>query len=210
MGVIMITGVIVRKMKMKIGLIAVLVLFTITACQNETYTPKPHGYYRISVKDTSYQPFSGAAPFSFEYSAYAFVDTIHKPNEKHWMNLIYPQQNAVVFITYKSLIHNDLEGCINDARTMALKQISKADDIQESTVFDTANTVYGKIYEIIGNEAACPYQFWLTDKKNHFFRASLYFNCTPQNDSLAPIIDYLKKDMLHLIETFSWKNKGHF
>jgi gliding motility-associated lipoprotein GldD len=120
---------------------------------------------------------------------------------------VYPKQNAVVFLTYKSLKTAKLEDCINDARTMAMKLIDRADDIQDHTILDTANALYGKIYEIIGNEAACPCQFWITDKENHFIRASLYLNCPPQNDSLAPIIDYIKKDMLHLIETFSWKGK---
>jgi gliding motility-associated lipoprotein GldD len=187
--------------------LALLLLFFATACQNEVYTPKPRGYYRISVKDTSYKLFSDIAPFSFEYSAWAYVDTIQRPNEKYWMNLVYPKQNAVVFITYKSLKSDNLEDCVNDSRTMAYKQISKADDIQVHTIFDTASAVYGNIYEIFGNEAACPYQFWITDKQKHFFRASLYFNCTPQNDSLAPIINHLKKDMLHLIGTFAWKKE---
>lgn len=182
-----------------------LLLSMLASCQNETYTPKPRGYYRISVKDTTCQLFSGTAPFSFEYSAWAFIDTIHRPNEKYWMNLVYPQLNATVFMSYKSLASNQLDSCINDSRTLALKQIDKADDIQEFIIFDTTNTKFGKIYEIIGNEAACPYQFWVTDRKNHFFRAALYINCTPQNDSLAPIINYLKKDMLHLIGTFGWK-----
>ena len=187
-------------------------LFILIACQNEIYTPKPRGYYRITLKDTTYQPFSEIAPFSFTYSATAFVENTDNPNKEDrkndkdiWMNLVYPQLNAIVFITYKPLRYYELDSCINDARTLALKQIKKADDIQESTIWDTTNAIYGKIYEIIGNDAACPYQFWMTDKKNHFLRASLYFNSTPQNDSLAPIIDYLKNDMLHLIETFSWK-----
>jgi len=183
-----------------------LLLFIITACQNEPHTPKPRGYFRIDIKDTTYQLFSNA-PFSFEYSCFAVINPIDRPNEKHWMNLKYPQWNADLFITYKSLKSNNLEDCINDSRTLALKQINKADDIQESLIFDSLNAVYGRIYEVIGNEAACPYQFWLTDKENHFFRASLYFNSTPHNDSIAPIIDYLKKDMLHLIGTFSWKNE---
>jgi gliding motility-associated lipoprotein GldD len=195
----------VNTVKIKGSLTAFLLLFfIITACQNETYTPKPRGYFRISVKDTTYQLYSDAAPFSFEYSRLAVIDTVHKPDEKHWMNLKYPQLNADVFITYKSLKTCNLESCINDARTMVFKQSAKADDIQEFLLSDTLSAKYGKIYEIIGNEAACPYQFWLTDRESHFFRAALYFNATPNNDSIAPIIDYLKKDMLHLIETFSW------
>ena len=186
-------------------LFVVMAVLLFASCQNETYMPKPRGYYRISVRDTSYQLFSDVAPFTFEHSAWSYVDTIQRHNEKYWLNLVYPQQNAVVFLTYKSLKEAKLEDCINDSRTMAMKLIDRADDIQDHNIYDTANFVYGKIYEIIGNDAACPYQFWITDRENHFIRASLYFNCPPRNDSLAPIINHIKKDMLHLIETFAWK-----
>lgn len=197
----------IHKIKFKKSLAAfLLLLFAITACQNETYTPKPRGYFRITVKDTTYQLHSNAT-FSFEYSRIAVIDTIQKANEKHWMYLRYPQLNADIYITYKSLKTCDLNNCITDSHTFVYKQSAKADDIQESFISDSLSAVYGMIFEIIGNEAACPYQFWVTDRKNHFVRAALYFNSVPQNDSLAPIIDYLKKDMLHIIETFAWKDK---
>jgi hypothetical protein len=34
----------------------------------------------------------------------------------------------------------------------------------------------------------------------------LYFDTTPNEDSLRPVNDFLMKDMLHLIETFEWRN----
>ena len=58
---------------------------------------------------------------------------------------------------------------------------------------------------IEGVEAASPFQFYLTDSVDHFVRGALYFNVVPNNDSLAPVIDYLKDDMRHMIETFEWK-----
>jgi len=33
----------------------------------------------------------------------------------------------------------------------------------------------------------------------------LYFNAATNQDSIAPILAYLKKDMLRLIETLEWK-----
>jgi hypothetical protein len=36
--------------------------------------------------------------------------------------------------------------------------------------------------------------------------AYLYFNTRPKPDSLAPAVDYIKKDMKHLLDTFEWKN----
>jgi gliding motility-associated lipoprotein GldD len=76
----------------------------------------------------------------------------------------------------------------------------------ESHILDTTVNLYGKIYEAVGNDAACSFQFWVTDRQKHFFRGSLYLNQVPQNDSHAPVINYLKKDMMHLIETFRWNN----
>ena len=48
-------------------------------------------------------------------------------------------------------------------------------------------------------------QFWLTDSSRHFLRGALYLNHTPNNDSLAPVIDYIQTDIEHLVETLRWR-----
>lgn len=184
------------------------IAFLTIACQNnEVYSPKPRAYYRIAINDTTYQTLENKFPYCFEYSSHAFIDPyqLHDNSSKYWINIVYPQLNAIVYISYLNF-NNDslLNVMINDSRTMVFKQIKKADDIIESHIIDDSNAVYGKIYEVIGNEAACPLQIWITDKKQHFFRASMYFGCKPNNDSLQPAIDFLKKDMFHLVETFHW------
>ena len=192
----------------KLHLTFVLTLFiaglSFSSCKEDVFTPKPRGFFRLDVKDTTFQPLTGSYPYTFEYSKASFVDSI-KPQGDNWINLIYPELNSIFFITYKAVNDTNLNYLINDSRVIVYKQIVKADDILESTIVDTSAHVYGKIYESIGNDAACPFQFWVTDREKHFFRGSLYLNNVPQNDSLAPIIDYLKKDMMHLIETFAWK-----
>lgn len=190
--------------KGKVLLCGVLLCCFFIACREEVYMPKPRGYFRIKIQDTTYQPLKGYFPFFFEYSKWGFIDTLEN-KDKYWVNMIYPNLNAVLFMTYKDMDDSQLDDLINDSRMFAFKQIIKADDIIESQILDTANQLYGRIYETVGNEAACPFQFWITDRKEHFFRASLYLNTVPQNDSLEPVITYLKKDMLHLIETFQWK-----
>jgi hypothetical protein len=52
---------------------------------------------------------------------------------------------------------------------------------------------------------ACPFQFWLTDSVRHYLRSSLYFNCVPENDSLRPVIDYIREDAMAMINSFQWK-----
>ncbi len=194
-----------NKRKLIFGLLLLITMeLCLTSCNEDVYTPKPRGFFRIDIKDTTFQPLTGSYPYTFEYSNASFVDSI-EPKGKNWINLIYPELNSILFITYKAVDDTNLNYLIDDSRIIVYKQIAKADDILESTIIDTSAQLYGKIYEATGNDAACPFQFWVTDRENHFFRGSLYLNNVPQNDSLAPIINYLKKDMMHLIETFTWK-----
>jgi gliding motility-associated lipoprotein GldD len=81
----------------------------------------------------------------------------------------------------------------------------KASGIKQIVIKDNARKVYGLVYEINGLGTASPYQFYLTDSTRHFLRGALYFDVIPNNDSLAPVITYVKTDIQHLIETLRWK-----
>ena len=65
--------------------------------------------------------------------------------------------------------------------------------------------VFGLMYYYDGNTATST-QFYLTDSVNHFFRGALYLN-SEITDSLLPINNFLKKDIVHIIETFRWKEQ---
>jgi gliding motility-associated lipoprotein GldD len=86
-----------------------------------------------------------------------------------------------------------------------MKHIPKATAIDSKQFIDEKNHIYGLTYTISGTEAASPFQFYLTDSTRNFIRGALYFNTIPNNDSLAPVIDFLKQDIIHMIETFRWK-----
>jgi len=60
-------------------------------------------------------------------------------------------------------------------------------------------------YNIKGADAASTYQFYLTDSTSNFLRGALYFDLVPNNDSLSPVIDFLKADIEQMITSFRWK-----
>ncbi|MBP6185006.1 MAG: hypothetical protein KA479_08680, partial [Saprospiraceae bacterium] len=66
------------------------------------------------------------------------------------------------------------------------------------------NGISGMAFNLEGPSAS-PFQFFLTDSTNHFFRASLYFNTRPNPDSLAPMVEFVKKDIVRIIETMRWE-----
>lgn len=174
-----------------------------TAC-SETFAPKPRGFFRIDLPEKVYQKLPDTLPYIFEYPVYAIVTgDLNQPDEKAWINIEYPQFKGSLHISYKK-VNNDLEVFTEDARTLVFKHIPKASAIHDRLILQPDKRVFGTLFEIDGKGAASPVQFYLTDSTNHFLRAALYFNVRPNNDSLAPVIEYLKADMEHLIQTFNW------
>jgi gliding motility-associated lipoprotein GldD len=181
----------------------VIVLVFSMAC-DRGYTPKPSGYIRVHYPEKEYVEFNEPAPFAFEVPVYAGVEPADpKSAEPYWYDVKFPDFRGTVHISYKP-IDDDLEGYIEDTRTLVYKHTSRADGIVEVPFVDRDNRRYGILYELGGNVAS-PVQFFLTDSTDHFLRGSLYFNTTANRDSLNPMIRFVKQDIEHLIETVRWK-----
>lgn len=190
----------------KINLILyVSVLFFITSCGNDTYSPKPKGYFRIDLPEKKYHQLQNNCPFTFEVSDYAKVIVSNHPEKLCWFNIEYPKLGATIYLSYKSVNDTSLATSLEDSRTLAFKHTIKAIDIEQKLLQFPEKKVYGLIYEIEGN-AASPYQFHLTDNSKHFIRGSLYFNNVPNRDSIQPVFDFVKKDIEYLYNTFEWKD----
>lgn len=178
-------------------------MFT-ASCGNDYY-PKPLGYMRIDLPQKEYKTFDSIYPFVFQYPVYSKiygyesgVQSIIK------INIDYPDFNGRLHLTYIAL-YDDLDTYIEDSREFINKHIPKANDIREKQYINEHQRVYGLTYTIEGTGVASPYQFFITDSTNHFLRGALYFNCVPNNDSLAPVIDFIIQDINHMIDTFEWK-----
>ncbi|WP_372775116.1 gliding motility lipoprotein GldD [Mangrovibacterium sp.] len=185
----------------KLVLILGLYLF-LTAC-NETYVPKPRGYYRISFPEKSYHPTNEALPYSFELADYAQIKyTKDSRSNEEWVNIVTPANRADIHLTYMKL-EGDLNKHIEDSRRLAYDHSIKADAINERLFLNPEKDVYGTIYFIEGN-AASPMQFYLTDSTKHFLRGAFYIREIPNIDSIQPVIDFLEPDVIHFIQTFNW------
>lgn len=182
-----------------------LVLILFSACSDDDYyAPKPKGYYRISFPEKTYQKFDSDCPFTFDHPTYSKVFRDRRNvAEPCWMNLEFPKFNATLHISYKEL-KGDFLKYLEDSRTLAVKHQVKASGMEELPVIKDSSNVFGLIYRIEGNTASS-LQFHLTDSTNHFLRASLYFNCKPNKDSLAPVLEYITEDVNRFIENFEWK-----
>jgi len=125
-------------------------------------------------------------------------------DEVYWIDIIYPTLNAKIHGSYIR-INNNLFELTEDARQFAYAHVSQASDLREPFFYHPEKSVYGVLYDIRGNVAS-PVQFFVTDSVQHFFRGALYFYNRPNQDSIAPMLDYIRQDIIHLIETFEWRN----
>lgn len=183
-------------------------LLIISFSCGQEYSPKPRGFFRIDLPEKQYQSLDTVLPYTFEYPVYArFMSDNRKEAEPYWGNLIFPEFKGVVYLSYKPVDSSeDLDVYFEDARTFVNKHIPKASSLNDHVVNIPEREVYGFYHEIKGREVASSVQFYVTDSLDHFLRGALYFNVAPDNDSLAPVIDFISEDILYLLTTLEWKN----
>jgi len=185
-----------------------IISVAIISC-NSDYTPKPRGYFKISFPKKQYQVFDQPGyPYSFEYPVYAkvlkdssfFGEATENP---WWINIDFPQFNGRVYVSYKEIGKNKFDKLVNDAFTMTNKHTMKAYSIDDTPI-NTPNNVHGVFFNVGGNVATAN-QFFLTDSTKHFLRGALYFDATPNEDSLGIVNHFLIEDVKHMVNTFRWK-----
>lgn len=188
--------------------IALLLLFA--ACRPPQYTPKPRGYFRYTLPKHAYQTFDRAGyPYEFEYPVYGAIlqDTNlagDKAAFKYSIDVDFPALGGRLYLDYKSITpNNTLEKLLDDAHSMSYTHTKRADFINAKP-FHNTHGVHGLFIDVGGN-AASAYQFIATDSSANFLRGALYFNATPNADSIKPAADFLRKDMEYMLGTLRWK-----
>lgn len=201
-----------------------LVLF-IFAC-NSGYTPKPRSYFKIDLPQRVYKEFNEPGyPYAFEYPVYANVskEADSTGNNPYWININFDQFQGRIYLSYKSIngrsvykiktangykdsvVSNSFENLREEAYKMTYKHTIKASGIIDSA-FVTENGSTG-VYFYVAGEAATSKQFYVADTARHFLRGALYFDASPNADSISVVSDFLEEDIKHLIRTLRWKGK---
>lgn len=179
------------------------------SCEDDTFTPKKRGYYRVDFPERKYVTFNESGyPFTFEYPAYADIvkDTVffdQKAENPWWINVDFKTLGGKVYLSYKEInANNILKNMLEDSYRMSNFHNKKADYIDDPE-FHTDNNVHGLFYVVTGN-AASAFQFYATDSARHFLRGALYFDTTPNADSLKPMNDFLIEDIKHIVNSLKW------
>lgn len=195
------------KNKVSILLAALVIACLVASCDRQSNPlPKPRGYFRIDLPEKNYTMVDTLGKYRFECPDYAFVTPDpYSPDEKDWVNIEMPTFKGSIHLTHKPVSDN-LGEYLEDVHTMVTKHLQKANGVRDSLIANDEHRVYGLFIEMDGKGVATPMQFYLTDSTKNFVRGALYFNFKPDNDSMQPVIDFIREDIDHLINTFEWKN----
>ena len=189
------------------SLIPVIVIFLLAACaKEEAYLPKPKGFHRIELPTHEYVALDTPMPYTFEYSKHAKVVPDESfMTEPYWIEILYPRFDAKLTISYKE-VNNNLDSLVemsNDSHRLTTKHHVKATAIDDYVTV-TPKGISAVVFELEG-DVPSQFQYYATDSVENFFRAALYFPTATKNDSLKPVIEFVKVDMMHMLNTLEWR-----
>ena len=183
--------------------VIVILVLAFYSC-NKVDIPRPYGYFRVELPKHEYRMIDTLGlPYRFALPTNAKLINRDAKNDKFWVDIYYPKLNASIFCSYKP-VKGNLIDLLEDTRKIVYKHSVRADGIGEKAFNHPENNVYGILYDLTGNTASSV-QFVLTDSTKHFFRGALYFNNVPNKDSIAPMSNYIREDVIKIMESFEWK-----
>lgn len=191
--------------KVSLFVLPILLCLLVVSCgDDKPLIPKPPTYLRNDFPPHTYTKLDLGCPYSFEISkAYSYSRVSEGQTQTCHLDIDLGKLNGVMHFSSIDMV-NPLRDYIEYSLKKVEEHEVKADAIDDQQFLFPDKKVYGTFFEIKGNVAS-PFQFYLTDSTKHFVSGVVYFNARPNYDSLRPSLDYLKEDILHLINTFEWE-----
>ena len=178
-----------------------LITSILSSCSDAPYL-KPYGYPRLSLPKAGYEKWTNKCNVFFKKPISTNIETLKK--DSCFFNISYPSLNAKVHCSYIP-VNGNLKEIIDQEYKLREKHNQFSTNVKEKVFHNEIKNVHALLFHISGTQAATPLQFFITDSINHFFRGTLYFNTSPNNDSLATAIDFVRTDIDTLVESFEWK-----
>jgi gliding motility-associated lipoprotein GldD len=185
-----------------------MLLFTIVLCIScgSDPVPKPKAFLRLEYPKPKYKEVKTDLPFTFEknnLSNNLGAIKFSRDNKIIGLEITYPSLKGTIHLTYKKIDETSLQRHTIDVQNITQSHAIKADAITAQPFANFEHSVYGVLYEVSGNVASQS-QFYVTDSINHFLTGALYFYIKPNYDSILPAVNYIKKDIQHIMETLKW------
>jgi gliding motility-associated lipoprotein GldD len=186
----------------RLSIAFLLTIFLVACTENELLIPKPPAHLRMEFPDRAYARTTDDCPYSLDLASYMESSPASAENPCH-RDIQLGSFNGVIHLSYLK-VDTLLAEYINYSISKVEEHIVKAAAIEDTNIIIPDKRIFGTFFEIQGN-AASPFQFYFTDSVNHFIRGAVFFNTKPNYDSIYPVLQYVKRDLIHLITETEWK-----
>ncbi|MDG1930673.1 MAG: hypothetical protein P8I58_05060 [Flavobacteriaceae bacterium] len=174
-------------------------LFLFLGCQHQV--PKPFAALALSYPEPQYNDYApNACVYRFMYNEVSTPMQLSSCGT----TLDYPLLKAKIYVTYFDLHKTSLDTLFMDFENRLTIFGKGTQRINESTYEDKEKEVLGSCVTLIGDSPS-NLHFFATDTKKHFISGSLLFSASPNYDSLAPAIGYIRNDVQKMLETLRWQ-----
>ena len=184
-----------------------VIFIVLFGCENY-FLPKQSAYLRLDYPKPEYKLIDDKDfPFFFEANTIlSEISDIDINPESIDFIINYNQLNAQINFEYKNVNSKEkLNAYILDLKMTIETHSKMANSVKIKDYSLKEKNIFGRIFDLSG-DVASPYQFYLTDSTNNIISGLVYFNIKPNYDSILPAINYIENDIIHLIESFDWKN----
>ena len=184
-----------------------IIFIVFFGCENY-FLPKQSAYLRLDYPKPQYKLINDKDfPFFFEANTrLSEISDIDINPESIDFIINYNKLNAQINFQYKNVNSNEkLNAYILDLKMTIETHSTMANSVKIKDYSLKEKNIFGRIFDLSG-DVASPYQFYLTDSTNNIISGLVYFNIKPNYDSILPAINYIENDIIHLIESFNWKN----
>jgi gliding motility-associated lipoprotein GldD len=178
----------------------VLFVVLLASCGETDTVPKPDAQLALKYPVATYKTIETDCSYLIEVND----KTVIQSKDDCSMTLSYPDMEATVYLNHR-VVDTNLRQLLIDGQKLSYTHNQMADAITEQPYFNPDKRAYGMLYQVEGN-AASNVQFYVTDSTRNFLTASLYFNREPYYDSILPAVEYVKQDMIKMMESLQWKN----
>jgi len=186
--------------------ILLLIIFSLSSCgDSDILIPKPPTYLRLDLPDHTYKKYKSECGYNFDaasiFKIKEVVDSVG--NVMCHRDIELGPLNGIIHFSFIDM-KEPLSAYVNFANDKVDEHKLKATAIIDETILHPGDQVYLTFFELQG-DVASPFQFYLTDSTSRFVSGVVYFNSSPNYDSLRPSLEYLKVDLLQMVNSFKWK-----
>lgn len=164
-----------------------------------TPVPRRYAYPRMELPDSSFVA-NDTLPFNLQSNKNAEVEVERRDKASTWVNVIYPSLDASILYTFtKAKDAADLQAII-DNRLERIGLNAGSSDVEEYT-FGSPSGYEHHVY--VARNGTTPVQFLSTDGVDGVISGAgwLKNGGDASADSIYPLIDMLRRDIVHSLKT---------